>query len=298
MNIENYYLIGIGEFSHGIQESWDFRFNLLKKVIKTTNKKITIFTDSSIWQTNNIMNKTFYDKKTNQYVKTTKIKIEKAIHNNFTNQAFCKLFQYVNHTTESKIYLQIIKYIQKHLDRINLIGVDNDSLTRDYNMYTKIYDNLNKTHINFFWAHNAHIDNRVFNVDNLKYSQNTFSNLKYYCGHYLKEAYGKKYCIILSQAYCGINRFNSLCSSLVCSNKTWTLKYFYKPFFYKPNKMYVNNDKKFQLFDKFFNPLIEFSNSYYKSNKYGYKHLVYLSNYDFILFFNRVNELEPYYEYK
>jgi len=25
-----YKLIGLGEFSHGIQESWDFRFKLLK----------------------------------------------------------------------------------------------------------------------------------------------------------------------------------------------------------------------------------------------------------------------------
>ncbi len=41
-NLLNYNLIGIGEFSHGIQESWEFRFNLLKYVIKYTNKKIYI----------------------------------------------------------------------------------------------------------------------------------------------------------------------------------------------------------------------------------------------------------------
>lgn len=35
----NYNLIGIGEFSHGIMESWEFRFNLLKYAIKNTNKK-------------------------------------------------------------------------------------------------------------------------------------------------------------------------------------------------------------------------------------------------------------------
>jgi hypothetical protein len=33
-NILNYKLIGIGEFSHGIQESWQFRFNLLKYAMK------------------------------------------------------------------------------------------------------------------------------------------------------------------------------------------------------------------------------------------------------------------------
>ena len=37
--ILNYKLIGIGEFSHGIMESWIFRFNLLKYAIKNTNKK-------------------------------------------------------------------------------------------------------------------------------------------------------------------------------------------------------------------------------------------------------------------
>jgi erythromycin esterase-like protein len=33
-------LIGIGEFSHGIQESWEFRFNLLKYAMKNSNKNI------------------------------------------------------------------------------------------------------------------------------------------------------------------------------------------------------------------------------------------------------------------
>lgn len=35
----NYKLIGIGEFSHGIQESWEFRFSLLKYAIKHRNKR-------------------------------------------------------------------------------------------------------------------------------------------------------------------------------------------------------------------------------------------------------------------
>ncbi len=73
MNIDDYYLIGIGEFSYGIQDSWFFRFDLLKKVIKTTDKKITIFSETSIWQGNNIINKTYYEPKTTQYIKTKKI---------------------------------------------------------------------------------------------------------------------------------------------------------------------------------------------------------------------------------
>ena len=45
----NYNLIGIGEFSHGIMESWEFRFNLLKYAITNTNKDIIIFNEMSVW---------------------------------------------------------------------------------------------------------------------------------------------------------------------------------------------------------------------------------------------------------
>jgi len=69
MNYNNYKLIGIGEFSHGIQESWEYRFDLLKKVIKETNKKITIFQELSIWQGDNIMNNTYYDKNKDKFIK-------------------------------------------------------------------------------------------------------------------------------------------------------------------------------------------------------------------------------------
>ena len=47
-NLLNYNLIGIGEFSHGIQESWEFRFNLLKYAFTNTNKKIIIFNEMSV----------------------------------------------------------------------------------------------------------------------------------------------------------------------------------------------------------------------------------------------------------
>lgn len=42
-NLLNYDIIGIGEFSHGIMESWIFRFNLLKYVMKNTKKKYNYF---------------------------------------------------------------------------------------------------------------------------------------------------------------------------------------------------------------------------------------------------------------
>jgi len=46
------------------------------------------------------------------------------------------LWQYMNHTNESKILLKIIKYIRKHRNGITLIGVDNDKIDRDYDMTT------------------------------------------------------------------------------------------------------------------------------------------------------------------
>jgi hypothetical protein len=49
-NLLNYNLIGIGEFLHGIIESLQFRFNLLKYAIKNSNKNIIIFNEMSIWQ--------------------------------------------------------------------------------------------------------------------------------------------------------------------------------------------------------------------------------------------------------
>ena len=297
MNIEDYYLIGIGEFSHGIQDSWKLRFDLLKQVIKTTDKKITIFSETSIWQGNNIINKTYYEPKTTQYIKTKKIKLEKPYYKNKNEPAWGKLWQYISHSMESKIIIKIIKYIQKNSNRINYIGVDNDTLARDYEMFTIISNNLNKNHINFFWSHNAHIDDRILSGFNLKWIKKSHSNLKYFCGHYLKEKYGNKYCIILTQSYSGINRFNSFCEGNNCEKRTWFLKYFYKPFAYQPNKKYVNKDKYFQFFDKFDEPLIEFSNSYYKNNIFGYSDIVYSSKFDFIIFWNRVNELEPYCEY-
>ena len=56
----NYNLIGIGKFSHGIMESWFFRFNLLKYAMKNSNKNIIIFNEMSIWQADNIMNNTIW----------------------------------------------------------------------------------------------------------------------------------------------------------------------------------------------------------------------------------------------
>jgi len=43
----------------------------------------------------------------------------------------------------------------------------------------------------------------------------------------------------------------------------------YKKFKYPPNKKYVKPNTKYQLLEEFESPFINFSNSLFKSNKYG-----------------------------
>ena len=74
---------------------------------------------------------------------------------------------------------------------------------------------------------------------------------------------------MLSQAFEGTNRFNGYCIGENCEERTWQLNYFYKKFKYDKNKKYVNINKKYHLLTDYKEPLISFSNSYYKGNKYG-----------------------------
>jgi hypothetical protein len=292
---DKYKLIGIGEFSHGIIDVWKFRLCMLKDIINTTNKNVCIFNEMSIWQGNNIQNHTYYDNKTDKFVKYAGLKKEKEY---TTNEGYVggKLWQYVHHSRESKIFVDIIKYIWSHSNRIKIIGVDNDKLSRDLDMYNIIINNLDVTNINLFWAHNGHIDDRKLSVDTYHWTKSTDPNVTHSCGHYLKQRLKNKYCIILSQAYKGINRFNGYCSGYACTHRTFQLRYFYKSFRYKPNKKYVFQDNCVVL-TSFSNRLIEFSNSYFKQHKYGYQDLIKTNGWDYILFFNKVDVLEPYYEY-
>ena len=284
----NYNLLAIGEFSHGIMESWIFRFNLLKYAIKNTNKNIIIFNEMSIWQSDNIMNNTIWSIKDNKYIKHEGIKIEKPIQND--NYVGGKLWQYCGHAMESNIFLKIIKYIRVHKDRITIIGIDNDKIDRDYDMYKIIIKNYKLSNINFLWGHNNHIGDLPLSNDNLLYIKN--KNHKWFLGHYLKKELKDDYCIILSQAYEGINRFNSYCMGNNCEERTFQLKYFYKKFKYDKNKKYVNLNKKYQLLINYTEPLISFSNSYYKENKYGVQDYINTNIFNYILFWNEVNELK------
>ena len=287
-NILNFKLIGIGEFSHGIMESWIFRFNLLKYAMKNSNKKIIIFNEMSIWQADNIMNNTIWSIKDNKHIDHKGIKIEKPIQNG--NYVGGKLWQYCGHAMESNIFLKIIKYIRKHNDKITIIGIDNDKIDRDYDMYKIIMKNYKSTNINFLWAHNDHIADLQLSKDDLDYIEN--KNHKWFLGHYLKKELKENYCIILSQAYEGINRFNGYCMGNNCEKRTFQLNYFYKKFKYDKNKKYVNKNKKYQLLLEYDEPLISFSNSYFTENKYGVHDYINTNIYNYILFWNEVHELK------
>jgi hypothetical protein len=287
-NILNYKLIGIGEFSHGIQESWEFRFNLLKYAMKNTNKKIIIFNEMSVWQADNIMNNTIWSIKDNKYIEYNGIKLENPVQNN--NYVGGKLWQYINHAMESKLFLKIIKYIRKNKDRITIIGIDNDKIDRDYDMYKIIMKNYKPSNINFLWASNHHIGDLPLSDDNLKYIEN--KNHKWFLGHYLKKKLKDNYCIILSQSYEGINRFNGYCIGNNCKERTYQLNYFTKKFKYDKNKKYVNVNKKYQLLTDYNEQIISFSNSYYKGNKYGVQDYINTNIFNYILFWNKVNGLK------
>ena len=76
-----------------------------------------------------------------------------------------------------------------------------------------------------------------------------------------------------------------------CEERTYQLKYFYKKFKHDKNKKYVNINKKYQLSTDYTEPLISFSNSYYKENKYGVQDYINTNIFNYILFWNEVNEL-------
>ena len=149
--------------------------------------------------------------------------------------------------------------------------------------------NYKPTNINFLWASNHHVSNSPLSNDNLKYIKN--KNHKWFCGYYLKNKLKDDYCIILSQAYEGENRFNGYCIGNACKKRTWQLNYIYKKFRYNRLKKYVYKNKKYQLLKEYDDPLISFSNSYYKNNKYGVQSYDNINTFNYILFWNKVNRL-------
>ena len=93
-----------------------------------------------------------------------------------------------------------------------MIGIDPDIISRDEHMAQTILRNLDANNINLFFAHNAHVDNRVINEP----YETKWHNEKYRCGYYLIQNLGDRYCIILSTAYHGQIRYDCKCNNKTC----------------------------------------------------------------------------------
>ena len=266
-NYENYDLIGIGDFSHGDENIWVYRLKLLKYFIKTTDKKITIFNEDGDEHSKNIMN-------TNNKLSYYK---SYGLYKNF---GFGPLSKYCNRVYDSPIYLNIIKYIRKNKSRINIIGIDPDVIEGDKQMAQNILKNINKKHINLFFAHNDHINNQKITE---KY-HTKWHNEKYRCGYYLKQKLKDKYCIILSTGYKGKIRFDCKCDDGYCTNRIFYEKPIFKSIEIKEYKNIENG-----LYDKFDKQIATYTACDFPNNK---PIMVNTNKYNYILFFRNIMPLK------
>ncbi len=291
--LNKYAIIGIGEFSHGIKNSWEYRLKLLKLAMRATDKKIIIFNEMSVWQAENVMHRTIYDRKANSYRKYEGFKKEQPINMGEDSPSWGAYWQYVGHSMESEIVLKIFRYIRKNDNRITLIGIDNDKLDRDHNMAKIILSKYDTAAINFFWAHNAHVSDTPLSSDNLHWIKNKAH--RWYCGYYLRKKLKSQYCIILSQARGGKQRFNSYCRGKNCAKRVWG-DYFYKKFSNNIFKKVPYKDGQLIPAGEYMAPIINFSNSYFENGAAqlkvpGASSISPKGSADYILFWNVVEAL-------
>lgn len=257
-NLNKYLLIGIGDFSHGNQNIWEHRFDLLKYLLKNTDKKIVIYNEDTEIHSNNIMNV----KKKLSYYKSYGI---------YKGFPYGPLEKYCFRSFDSKIYLEIIKFIRKNIDRIKLVGVANGNLKRDQSMANLILRDLDKNKINLFFGHNSHINNMKI------YEKYEDKSEKYRCGYYLKKKLKNKYLIILSTAYKGKNRYDCLCSNDYCDQR---IAYKIPKTFSFENKEYKNLEEGF--YENFNKKIVVFTACYFKkNNKFilnKHKHVLFFKN--------------------
>lgn len=222
--MDKYLLIGIGHFSSGFQEIWKLRYNLLKYALQNTKKKITVICAMNDNHAYNIMNSTVYDRNTGKNVKYDGFKLtppgQETNHNKYS--------QYIDTELVSDIFLKIVKYVRKNTDRINLIGVHPDLVDFNNQLYRQTKKHAKIGHINFIWAHNVHISDSEI-TRTIQYNAD-----KHYAGYKLRKYYGKKYLMVLSQAYSGELRFIGKCEQKKYMNCEGT-KFFTKKFKLDPN---------------------------------------------------------------
>ena len=287
--MNNHQLVGIGDFTHGCYEMSKFKLDLLKYLIKNTNKPIKLFVENSLWRTENIMKN-----KRLSYMKPT------LWNGKYPNG---KLGLYCGYVAESPEELETIKYIRQHRNRIHIIGVDPDIIDRDEKMASSILKQLYpKTKgINIWFAANAHVDMDKYHHHSQKWLAEP-ERVRYYAGYHLKKALGDEYFYILSQAYKGIVRYNGVCLGDDCYNRVANLDYIWRDFTIPEYKKYCNKESYPILMNK--SEFIEknlafFSATYFtdlkKENQVGYSGGWYsrdIRKWDLILFFNEVTKLE------
>lgn len=191
MNLEKYILVGVGDFSHGVNEIWTYRQNILNQILKT-GRKPKIFIEDLEYGPKNIQN-------------------DNKIHIDIKKYDYRNSFTMMRYTGfrihDSPTYLKFIRFIKKN--NIQIIGVDPDNKYREKEMADNIIkyitedannrDNDVSSYIYIFFGHNFHIDDRKINYD---------SPHEYTTGHFLKEKFQDKYCVILSCGLGGSIRFD------------------------------------------------------------------------------------------
>lgn len=268
-------LIGIGDFSHGVTQVWNFRFELLKYLHNKTEKNINIFIEDSKEHTDNIMS-------------DAKIYIGKKYGVTDGKFPYGPLWRYCYRSWDSVQFLRIIKYIRRN-HRVKIIGVDPNQISgRDDHMASTIlsYPTFD-TSINLFFAANAHVDARF--ITELYEDVND----KYRAGYLLKKILGDKYMIILTTAYEGNVRFSSICFDDECSERLFPSEPTYESFRYDPYSHLVKTNCKneFTVYDKIdlHNlPIIEFSDAVFPDGSKYQPNEVKTNTYDMLIFFNNV----------
>jgi len=287
--MNEYQLVGIGDFTHGCKDIPQFITQLLEFLIKNTNKPIKLFTENSYWRCDNIMNhkKIIYQK-------------PKLWNNKYPSG---KLGLYAGYGAESPEYISFIKLIRKHRDRITIIGADPDIIDRDEAMAKTILDGLlsKDEGYNIWYAANHHIDTDKYEEMNQKWVPNPEIQ-RYFAGYHLQKKLGNEYCIILSQAYKGIVRYTGVCISDDCEYRISNLDYIWSDFIIPESKKYVNNLQPVTLYNnkEFITDLMPFFNAPYhtglkKETPIGLSGGIYGKNtkkWNYILFFNQVHKLE------
>ena len=277
VNFENYHLVGIGDFTHGINETWEYRLDVIKNIIKQ-GISIVIYNEDTQYSIDNI----YGDKDLSINYKTHPTKKTDSFPHGPMNR-YCHIVY------DSPIYLKIIKFIRKHRDKIALVAVDSDVIARDKVMAEKILDHMKKTArdkvIRFFWAHNAHVAPRpITELYELKYAPRETHR----CGWYLRKTLGSSYCVILSTGYKGTLRFSISCDNEQCTDKKYYKTPYFKLFCHSQyeeldskNKWKLTENKSFP------KKLVEYAGAEFPDGYFLRDHL----DCDYILFFPRVSGL-------